>query len=200
MSRRSKDDGTFLEPGRVRGRVVGVERSQSFPDANGKRAAWLSGSRWQLGQNQWASTAVYLAPTNAVDSSVQRCVHVDGDLAGAVRPGNVVEAQVHAQRGRLVADRMVNVTTNAEVPVGEGMLPGVSPAVFAVGGAVLLALVLLLVWAAASGELLAWVVGAVQTVFVVVVDAVVYAAAQMLPYVLPIVFFVLMLRFIFTRR
>lgn len=185
----------FIEGDRVVGRVVAVQGSSSFPGRSGKIADVFSGGRWQVGQQQWQESAVFVEPVNAPGSGVQRCLHVSGDLAGAVREGNVVEARVARRAGKLEVRRLVNLTTNAEATPA-----GVSPALLAMGAVVLFVLVGLLLWGVASGALVSAAAAFVSAAFVAALDAVARIFAAVAPYVIPIVVLLWVIARLFRAR
>lgn len=116
----------FIEPGSVlggsivRGRVVDVQQTTTFPTPFGKAVRAWAGGGYMFG-HQWLKTALYVQPADDDSGQVERCLLFYGDLAGAVRAGNLVEARVRSKGGRLVVRQLNNVTTQSAVREEDSM-------------------------------------------------------------------------------
>ncbi len=136
----------FVEPGSVlggsvvRGRVADVQQTATFPTPFGKAARAWAGGGYMFG-HQWLKTALFVQPVDDDSGRVERCLLFYGDLAGAVRPGNLVEARVRSRGGRLVVRQLNNVTTQSVVREEDSM--GCGLVVFLVVGALFLGALLM---------------------------------------------------------
>ena len=185
----------FIDGNVICGRVVGIHSSSSFPGGVGKLASWAAGGRWQHGQRQWQESAIFVEPLGAEGSGVERCLHVSGDMAGAVREGNVIEARVTERAGRLEARRITNLSTNADAtPAGFGA------GAFAVLLVALAALVALLWWAASTGALAAGIAAVVSGALLVALDVAGTVLAAVAPALIPFALLFFIVRLIFRGR
>lgn len=185
----------FIEGDRVYGRVVRVQGSSSFPSTRGKLASWARGGRWQFGQNQWQENALYVVPADVPDSGVERCLHVSGDLAGAVREGNVIDARVRSRAGRLEVREIINVSTNADVTPTSG----ISSVWAVVALVVVIVLVAALAWGISSGALATVVLNLFGTLLVVVLEMIAAVTVELLPLIVVVALVVALFRLLCGR-
>ena len=104
----------------VRGRVVDVRDTATFPTPFGK-ASWLVGGRGYMFGHQFLKTALFVAPVDDESGETERCLLFYGDIAGQVRAGHLVEARVSRVRGQLRVRQLNDLTTSATIRAEDSM-------------------------------------------------------------------------------